>query len=98
MRASNNCFSHAITWGSNLFSMPNEVARCFSPRRSKPSWLIHWLKPKWMLTDSRICFVLFPMERIIQGAEHPYTAEVLHGLAELYQQQGKYEQAAPLFQ
>ncbi|MBV9688647.1 MAG: tetratricopeptide repeat protein [Ktedonobacteraceae bacterium] len=32
------------------------------------------------------------------GAEHPSTASTLHELARLYQTQGKYEQAEPLYQ
>jgi tetratricopeptide (TPR) repeat protein len=32
------------------------------------------------------------------GADHPDTAEAFHGLAELYQQQGKYEQAEAFYQ
>ena len=32
------------------------------------------------------------------GPEYPYTAATLHALAVLYQAQGKYEQAEPLYQ
>ena len=32
------------------------------------------------------------------GTEHPATAISVHGLAELYRQQGKYEQAEPIYQ
>ena len=33
-----------------------------------------------------------------EGEHHPYVATGLHNLAELYYNQGKYEQALPLFQ
>ena len=36
-------------------------------------------------------------ENTLSG-EHPLVAEVLHGLAQLYREQGKYEEAEPLFQ
>ena len=34
----------------------------------------------------------------VQGPEHPETATTLHELARLYLNQGKYEQAEPLYQ
>ena len=34
----------------------------------------------------------------MRGPEHPSTASTLHALAALYHDQGKYEQAEPLYQ